>query len=141
MRIDLPLCGLTSCRYCFDCNCTQKVKYDCCDYQAYCALGPVEELTALVKAREEGRVVVLPCRVGDRAFVLETEDCDGGEDCIFEGAIVAINIGIGGTTVFIGHMERKCWFSETERRSEDLHTDWYLDEAEAEEALGGGGNE
>ena len=101
----------------------------------------VEELTALVKARDEGRVVVLPCKVGDRAFVLDAEDEDGGEDCIFEGTIVSINNGYGGITVSIGHMGYKCWFSATERRLEDLHTDWFLDEAEAEAALGGGGDE
>lgn len=44
------------CPYCDgrDNNCTD------CELQAYRALGPVEELSALVKARDEGRVVVLP---------------------------------------------------------------------------------
>lgn len=65
MRIDLPLCGLKPCRYCFDGNCTKKSEYDRCEYQAYRTLGTVEELTALVEARDDGRLVVLPCKVGD----------------------------------------------------------------------------
>ena len=35
---------------------------DAKDYVAYRALGPVEELAALFKARDEGRAVVLPCK-------------------------------------------------------------------------------
>ncbi|MEG1565104.1 MAG: hypothetical protein RR365_15505, partial [Bacteroides sp.] len=31
-------------------------------------IGTVEELTALAKARDEGRVVVLPCKVGDTVY-------------------------------------------------------------------------
>ena len=59
MRIDLPLCGLKPCRYCFDGNCAKKSEYDRCEYQAYRTLGPVEELSALAKTWEEGRAVVL----------------------------------------------------------------------------------
>lgn len=32
MRIDLPQCNLKTCRYCFDGNCTNKVKYEICEY-------------------------------------------------------------------------------------------------------------
>ena len=32
MRIDLPLCNLKTCRYCFDGNCTDKIKYEQCNY-------------------------------------------------------------------------------------------------------------
>ncbi len=101
----------------------------------YRSLGTIEDLTALMQAKREGRLVELPCKVGDRAFVLDSEDKDGGDDCIFEGVIVAINIGVDGTTVSVGDMVYHCWFSETERRVEDLHTDWYLSEDEAEAAL------
>lgn len=96
--------------------------------------------TELVEAERDGRCVVLPCKIGDTAFVLETEDEDGGNDCIFEGNIVAIHIGTDGITVTIGHMEKKCWFSETERRISDLNIDWFLTRAEAEAAQGGGGD-
>lgn len=52
---------------------------------AYRALGAVEELAALVKARDEGRVVVLPCKVGDTMYSLvwniktEQYDVSSGE--------------------------------------------------------------
>lgn len=96
---------------------------------------PLAHLRELVEAERDGRCVVLPCKIGDTAFVLESEDEDGGDDCIFEGNIVAIRIG---ATVSIGHMEHKCWFSETERRISDLSVDWFLTRAEAEAAQGGG---
>jgi len=32
MRIDLPLCNLKTCRYCFDGNCSNKNKHDVCEY-------------------------------------------------------------------------------------------------------------
>ncbi len=32
MRIDLPLCNLKTCRYSFDGNCTDKIKYEQCEY-------------------------------------------------------------------------------------------------------------
>lgn len=32
MRIDLPFCNLKTCRYCFDGNCTEKNRYNGCDY-------------------------------------------------------------------------------------------------------------
>ena len=88
----------------------------------------------------EPEEIMGPCEIGASAFVLESEDEDGGDDCIFEGNIVAIHIGTVGITVTIGHMEKKCWFSETERRVPDLNTDWYLTRAEAEAAQGGGGD-
>lgn len=37
--------------------------------KTYQALGTVEELSSLVQARKEGRVVVLPCNVGDTVYL------------------------------------------------------------------------
>ena len=99
---------------------------------------PFAHLRDLVEAERDGRCVVLPCKIGDTAFVLETEDEDGGDDCIFEGNIVAIHIGAGEATVTIGHMENICWFSETEHRVSDLNVDWFLTSEEAQAAQGGG---
>lgn len=31
MRIDLPRCGLQSCRFCFDGNCTNQGRYESCE--------------------------------------------------------------------------------------------------------------
>ena len=41
MRIDLPSCSLKTCKYYFDGNCTDKNKYDVCEY------------TEMVKAKSE----------------------------------------------------------------------------------------
>lgn len=32
MRIDLPTCGLKTCKYCFDGNCVDKRSYDRCEF-------------------------------------------------------------------------------------------------------------
>ena len=122
-------------RACHDCNPTP-----CCEYET---LG--DAAAALIEAKEaelarvtaERDALKRSCKIGDTAFVLESEDEDGGDDCIFEGNIVAIHIGTDGITVTIGHMEKKCWFSETERRVSDLNVDWFLNSEEAQAAQGG----
>lgn len=45
MRIDLPGCSLDTCRYCFDGNCTDKIRYERCLF--------VEALNELAKHRPE----------------------------------------------------------------------------------------
>ena len=32
MRMELPLCNLKTCRYCFDGNCIEKIMYEQCEY-------------------------------------------------------------------------------------------------------------
>lgn len=81
----------------------------------YQALGTVEKLSAVVKAQEEGRVVVLPCKVGDTLY---TESPISGMVTSFKApdlAWIIENISEFGKTVF-------------------------LTRAEAEAALGGGGD-
>lgn len=56
MRIDKPLCSFRNCRNCFDGNCIKSVEYDRCEYRHY------EDL------EEQGRLVVLPCKVGDTVY-------------------------------------------------------------------------
>lgn len=53
MRIDLPQCGLDTCRYSFDCNCTDVKRYKTCEFAYF------KELEA------DGRLIELPCKVGD----------------------------------------------------------------------------
>lgn len=92
-------------------------------------------LKAYEDAEEHGLLVRLPCQVKDKAFVLEIEDEDGGEERLFEGIVTRICIMNGQITVTIGAMERDCWFSETERRLSDIGIDWFLTREEAEKAL------
>ena len=39
MRIDLPCCGFHYCKYQFDGNCTDREKYQKCEYQYYANLA------------------------------------------------------------------------------------------------------
>ena len=62
MRIDLPLCNLQSCRYCFDGNCTKKSEHERCEYRMFSELREVlgnnydlERLKYLIKTDQEGR--------------------------------------------------------------------------------------
>lgn len=75
MRIDLPLCNLKSCRYCFDGNCTKKSEHECCEYRMFSELREVlgnnydlEYLKCLIKADQECRCVALPCKLGDPVY-------------------------------------------------------------------------
>lgn len=47
------------------------------ELNVYQALGTVEELAELVKAKQDGRCVVLPCKVGDTIYRV-AYDCAGG---------------------------------------------------------------
>jgi hypothetical protein len=57
MRIDLPLCGLDSCRYSFDGNCISKPRYQGCEFAYFKRLEAAD------------RLIVLPCKVGDTVWV------------------------------------------------------------------------
>ena len=57
MRIDIPLCGFKYCKYSSDCNCTATdLQRERCDYLRY------------KQAEDEGRLVELPCKVGDKTY-------------------------------------------------------------------------
>ena len=49
MRIDLPLCGLDSCRYSFDGNCISKPRYQGCEFAYFKRLEAAD------------RLILLPC--------------------------------------------------------------------------------
>ena len=59
MRIDLPQCGLDTCRYSFDCNCTDVKRYKTCEFAYF------KELEA------DGRLIELPCKVGDTVWAAD----------------------------------------------------------------------
>lgn len=64
MRIDLPQCGLDTCRYSFDCNCTDVKRYKSCEFAYF------KQLEA------DDRLIELPCKVGIRCT--QTLQCEGG---------------------------------------------------------------
>ena len=54
MLIDMPLCNFKNCRYCFDGNCTNKVKCEVCEY-AKLLKQQEPRLLALEEAMSIGR--------------------------------------------------------------------------------------
>lgn len=53
------------------------------ELMAYRALGTVEELSALVKARDEGRLVELPCKIGQTVYTVN-EDYFACDECQYK---------------------------------------------------------
>ena len=96
------------------------------------------EIVDMLLALSEQRVAILPCKIGKVAWVLDTEDCDGGADTIFRGEVVRFyQTSDGEWWVVIENMTRKCWFAGTDRRVSDLGTDWFLTLADAQAAVEG----
>lgn len=58
MRIDLPQCGLDTCRYSFDGNCTNEKRYKTCEFAYF------KQLEAT------GRLIELPCKVDDKLYYI-----------------------------------------------------------------------
>lgn len=92
----------------------------------------IDRLAAYEDAEEQGLWVRLPCKVGDKAFVLESEDEDGGEEKIFEGEVISFSLADGQAYATIGNMEEDCWFSEVARPLLDIGIDWFLSRTEVD---------
>ena len=104
------------------------------ELEKYQALGTPEDFAAYKDTEEQGLLVKLPCKVGDTAFVLETENETGGKFRLFEGAIVAFQFTNEQIIVSIGDTGRDCWFSEADRQLSDIGHEWFLTREEAEAA-------
>jgi hypothetical protein len=85
------------------------------------ALGSVEELAEMVKAKTEGRLVELLCNVGDKVY------CHDGN----EWNVYHIEL-FDGTTVYRLKHGDKGYFAVT---TEEFNKKWWLTRAEAENAL------
>ena len=105
MRIDIPLCGFKYCKYSLDCNCTATdLQRERCDYLRY------------KQAEDEGRLVELPCKIGDTVYVafpecIEEQQADYFE--IFSKGEVVLNTTI--TTI------QRPWPSATRREHMDIN--------------------
>lgn len=93
--------------------------------EEYQAIGTVEELSALVKARDEGRLVELPCKRGDKVWRI----CGPkGRKFVAERTVLSVTIYEPGQfEIFTNCFD---WLGETV----------FLTRAEAETALGGSGD-
>ena len=95
------------------------------ELMAYRALGTVEELSELVKARDEGRLVELPCKRGDKVWRI----CGPkGRKFVAERTVLSVTIYEPGQFEIFTNCSD--WLGETV----------FLTRAEAEAALGGSGN-
>ena len=133
MRIDQPFCNLKPCHYSLDGNCTAKEGLrEGCEYNMIKDYGEIlynadgqpiitlDRLAELVDAERDGRVVVLPCNVGDPVYFADSDDVahiveiriisDGKVECrIFKrgggrgngGIIGSVNSRHFGETVFL----------------------------------------
>ena len=92
---------------------------------AYRALGTVEELSELVKARDEGRLVELPCKRGDKVWRI----CGPkGRKFVAERTVLSVTIYEPGQFEIFTNCSD--WLGRTV----------FLTRQEAEAALGGSGD-
>lgn len=99
--------------------------------EEYQALGPVEELSALVKARDEGRVVVLPCRDGDSVYNTAS---------FFSQLKEPAEHIVDGFSVWHGEITILCK-GGSKFGVNKIEKTVFLTRAEAEAAIGGGRND
>ena len=64
MVIDKPQCGLDTCKYYFDGNCTNEKRYRTCEFAYFKELDAAD------------RLIELPCKVGDTIYLI-SESCVG----------------------------------------------------------------
>ena len=130
------------------------------DYQA---LGTVEELSALVKARDEGRLVELPCKIGQTVYTVNEDyfacdECQYKQEAHFDKKINHMSCEIpygrhcplyikehvvSGFTISASKKQQPTISGPGEWGYEGLEPfcgmdgKWYLTRQEAEAALGG----
>lgn len=92
---------------------------------AYEDIGPIDHLRELVQAEQDGRLVVLPCKVGDTVYMPDAQKI------IIPVRVQGIAITASGQTIlhFGGYPVEYAWGNEV---GKTIH----LTHAEAEAALG-----
>ena len=63
------------------------------DLVDYHELGPIDHLRELVQAENDGRLVVLPCKVGDTCYTIGEEDDEQGPERVMIKGIGALAMG------------------------------------------------
>lgn len=111
-------------------------------HEEYQALGPIDHLRELVEAERDGKLVVLPCRIGDTVYVIsESQEKKNMK-------VVYIRSALNGEVLLEAECDDEsegCWcegpcgvrFSADNMARRKI----YLTRAEAEAALGGDENE
>ena len=107
------------------------------ELNAYKDLGPIDHIRDLIKAEQDGRLVVLPCKVGDTVYMpvgkwntitgYEADECDGFH--IARDGVLQIKAkcysgnhgtyGVPGKTVFLTREEAEAALAEKGSTNED----------------------
>ena len=99
-----------------------------CEFNAYLKLGTIDHLRDLLQAEQAGRLVVLPCKVGDTVYIPDLE-----KKIPVKVRVQGISISVSGRTIlhFGGYPVECAW-------GDGCGKDWFLTRDEAEAALKGG---
>lgn len=100
MVIDKPQCGLDTCKYYFDGNCTNEKRYRTCEFAYF------KQLEAT------GRLIELPCKVGDTAWIVREN--------IYEATVHRVVLSISESDNFINldvGYEYVDWFYDDGRKA------------------------
>lgn len=109
------------------------------ELESYRAIGPSDLLRVLVKADQDGRLVVLPCKIGD---MLYRKGRYGGQFQVYEFCIDSMYIVRGDISIFANpiYNEKPCT-SYTCFYARAIGKTVFLTREEAEAALDGGNHE
>ena len=90
-----------------------------------CKMGGIDHLLELKKADQDGRLVVLPCKVGDSIYIPDLE-----KKIPVKVRVQGISISVSGRTIlhFGGYPVECAW-------GDGCGKDWFLTREEAEAAL------
>ena len=101
--------------------------------QAYRALGSLDHLRELVQAKKDGRLVVLPCKITDTIYIVESvfEKKKRVKSNVVSAQIDHITIGGSGKPVLDVETESEHWYYALEAG------EYYMSREEAEAALEG----
>ena len=95
------------------------------ELNAYKDIGPIDHIRDILQAEQEGRLVVLPCKVGDSIYIPNLE-----KKIPVKVRVQGISISVSGRTIlhFGGYPVECAW-------GDGCGKDWFLTREEAEAAL------
>lgn len=99
------------------------------ELNAYKDIGPIDHIRDLLQAEHDGRLVVLPCKVGDSIYIPDLE-----KKIPVKVRVQGISISVSGRTIlhFGGYPVECAW-------GDGCGKDWFFTSEEAEAALSGKG--
>ena len=91
------------------------------ELNAYKDLGPIDHIRDLIKAEQDGRLVVLPCKVGDTVYQIDAERVYESEVkwIIFDCNDIAFDERAIGVSIFLTREEAEAALAEKGSTNED----------------------